>query len=140
MGDTGGGISCYVYVPYFTYRSAVVIEAVCWRHREQASPSPKNVDPDALTFAGKSSHSLPVESRKKEPRRKNSTNSQPHRSNKLRNAMNRLQSFDRSEMGSSVSGWSDEMGAGADQLFLVSTYTDFERLGEFNRIQSECEW
>lgn len=40
----------------------------------------------------------------------------------------RRQSFDRSEMAASISGWSDEMGAGADQLFFVSTYTDFERL------------
>ena len=27
-------------------------------------------------------------------------------------------------------GWADEMGAAADQLFVVSTYTDFDRLGK----------
>ena len=41
------------------------------------------------------------------------------------------QSFTRSDAGTKSSGWSDEMGAGVDQLFIVSTYTDFERLGEF---------
>jgi hypothetical protein len=27
-------------------------------------------------------------------------------------------------------GWADVMGAAADQLFVVSTYTDFDRLGK----------
>jgi len=39
--------------------------------------------------------------------------------------MSRYQSFTETS-----SGWSDEMGAGVNQLFFVSTYTDFERLGE----------
>jgi hypothetical protein len=26
--------------------------------------------------------------------------------------------------------WDDEMGQGADELFFVSTYSDFEKLGE----------
>jgi hypothetical protein len=42
--------------------------------------------------------------------------------------MNRLQNGNESD--TSHSGWYDEMGATADQLFVVSTYTDFERLGE----------
>jgi hypothetical protein len=42
--------------------------------------------------------------------------------------MNRLPNGNESD--TSHSGWYDEMGATADQLFVVSTYTDFERLGE----------
>lgn len=42
--------------------------------------------------------------------------------------MNRL--HNGTESDTSHSGWYDEMGATADQLFVVSTYTDFERLGE----------
>jgi len=40
--------------------------------------------------------------------------------------MNRLPNGNESD--TSHSGWYDEMGATADQLFVVSTYTDFERL------------
>jgi hypothetical protein len=51
--------------------------------------------------------------------------------------MNRLQSGNESD--TSASGWCDEMGATADQLFVVSTYTDFERLGEKrSRIFRRC--
>ncbi len=45
--------------------------------------------------------------------------------------MNRLQNGTESD--TSHSGWFDEMGATADQLFVVSTYTDFDRLGEEQR-------
>jgi hypothetical protein len=30
---------------------------------------------------------------------------------------------------SDVGGWQDEMGAGSDQLFFVTSYSDFEKLG-----------
>lgn len=51
----------------------------------------------------------------------------PHFFIKLK-SMNRLPNGNESD--TSHSGWYDEMGATADQLFVVSTYTDFERLGE----------
>jgi hypothetical protein len=31
-----------------------------------------------------------------------------------------------------ASAWEDELGQGSDELFFVSTYSDFEKLGEFN--------
>ena len=50
--------------------------------------------------------------------------------------MNIQQFMDRSSsLGSdsrivSTSGWEDELGQGSDELFFVSTYSDFEKLGK----------
>jgi hypothetical protein len=40
--------------------------------------------------------------------------------------------------GGSVSAFSDEMGSSADQLFFISSYTDFDRLGKWFRERKGC--
>ena len=48
----------------------------------------------------------------------------------LQQFMDRSSSIGSDNRVIATSGWEDELGQGSDELFFVSTYSDFDKLGE----------